>query len=88
MLLALSLFSEWAMVAVLLLVMTGMINAATILLGGMAMMPGSIWRCLAPSWCWSLACWRWRLINRFRLMPRADNRGHCPQYTLGTGAWA
>lgn len=31
--LALSLFSNWAMIAVLLLVMTGLINAATILLG-------------------------------------------------------
>jgi putative copper resistance protein D len=33
MLLALSLFSDWAMVAVLLLVMTGLINGASILLG-------------------------------------------------------
>ena len=31
--LALSLFSDWAMVAVLLLVMTGLINSASILLG-------------------------------------------------------
>jgi len=33
-LLALSLFSEWAMIAVLLLVMTGLIDGASILLGG------------------------------------------------------
>src|SRR6185436_15657521 len=32
-LLALSLFSDWAMIAVLLLVMTGLINGASILLG-------------------------------------------------------
>ena len=34
MLLALSLFSDWAMIAVLLLVMTGLIDAAQVLLGG------------------------------------------------------
>ena len=69
MLLALSLFSDWAMVAVLLLVMTGLINSASILSGQegkpslfyvaalgvkLALVAGMI----------SLA-----LVNRFRLMP-------------------
>ena len=70
MLLALSLFSEWAMIAVLLLVMTGLINGASILLGD----PGN------KSWIY-LAVLGAKLAlvalmlglaatNRFRLMPQ------------------
>ena len=58
-LLALSLFSDWAMIAVLLLVMTGLINAASIILGGQIMdmsTARSIWRCWAPSWRWWRPC--------------------------------
>ena len=72
MVLALSLFSEWAMIAVLLLVMTGLIDAAQVLLGGkgtlstlylavlgakLALVAGMLW--LAAS-------------NRFRWMPKGE----------------
>jgi putative copper resistance protein D len=70
-LLALSLFSDWAMIAVMLLVMSGLIDAASILLAG------------KPSWRYvavlgvKLALVAAMLvlagINRFKLMPRTDN---------------
>ena len=73
-LLALSLFSEWAMIAVLLLVMTGLINAASILLGDEG----------KPSWLY-LAVLGAKLVlvalmlglaamNRFRLMPQGKDQ--------------
>jgi putative copper export protein len=71
-LLALSLFSDWAMIAVLLLVMTGLIDAAQVLLGGkgafstlylavlgakLALVAGMLWLAAA---------------NRFRYMPKGQ----------------
>ena len=71
--LALSLFSDWAMVAVMLLVMTGLINAASILLGHGTPAPlylGALGAKLAlVAVMLGLAA-----VNRFRLMPRANDR--------------
>lgn len=85
-LLALSLFSEWAMIAVLLLVMTGLINAASIILGD----PG------APSRVY-LAVLGTKLVlvagmlglaamNRFRLMPKSEDQAIARNATLELGA--
>jgi len=78
-LLALSLFSDWAMIAVLLLVMTGAINGASILLGS----PGDDGNAGAPSFLY-LAVLGAKLtlvaamlalaaVNRFRWMPRGKD---------------
>jgi putative copper resistance protein D len=68
-LLTLGLFSEWGMIAVLLLVMTGMINATLVLLGG----PGEISILYLGLLATKLACvcamLALALTNRFRLMP-------------------
>jgi putative copper export protein len=73
-LLALSLFSEYAMIAVLLLTMTGLIDAASIILGGGApALPylGVLGAKLAlVAIMLTLAA-----INRFKLMPRAQDAG-------------
>jgi putative copper resistance protein D len=86
MLLALSLFSDWALIAVLLLVMSGLIDAASILLGG-----GAISKAYVAVLALKLALVAGMLvlagINRFKLMPRADNRGiaHNTVRELGLG---
>ena len=71
--LALSLFSDWAVIAVLLLVMTGLINAASILLGHGTPAPlylGVLGAKLAlVAVMLGLAA-----VNRFKLMPKADDR--------------
>lgn len=72
MLLALSLFSDWAMVAVLLLVMSGLINTASILLGS-----GPVSRTYVAVLAVKLVLVAGMLtlaaINRFKLMPRTDS---------------
>ena len=82
MLLALSLFSEWAMIAVLLLVMTGLINAASILLGDKD--PPSLLYLLVLSAKLALVAVMLGLaiFNRFRLMPVGDDRR-----LAGNAAW-
>jgi putative copper resistance protein D len=74
MLLALSLFSEWAMVAVLLLVMTGLINGASILLGDPGR-PSPVYLAVLGA---KLALVAVMLglagMNRFRLMPQGLDR--------------
>ena len=82
MLLALSLFSEWAMIAVLLLVMTGLINAASILLGDKG--PPSLLYLLVLSAKLALVAVMLGLaiFNRFRLMPVGDDRR-----IAGNAAW-
>jgi copper resistance protein D len=69
MLLVLDLFSEWAMIAVLLLVMSGLINSALVLLGE----PGKIAPLYLGVLAGKLACVAAMLalaaMNRFRLMP-------------------
>jgi putative copper resistance protein D len=82
MLLALSLYSEWAMIAVLLLVMTGLINAASILLGDKD--PPSLLYLLVLSAKLALVAVMLGLaiFNRFRLMPVGDDRR-----LAGNAAW-
>jgi copper resistance protein D len=73
-LLALSLFSDWAMIAVLLLVMTGLINGASIILGDKGS-PSPLYLTILGA---KLALVAGMLmlagINRFRLMPRGQDR--------------
>lgn len=72
MLLALSLFSDWAMVAVLLLVMTGLINAASILLGQKGMASVLYLSALGAKLALVAAMIGLALVNRFWLMPRGS----------------
>ncbi|MDB5733685.1 MAG: copD [Alphaproteobacteria bacterium] len=66
---ALALFSEWAMVAVLLLVMTGMINAALVLLGGKGTDAPLYVYVLCAKLALVLAMLALAVVNRFRLLP-------------------
>jgi putative copper resistance protein D len=68
--LALSLFSDWAMVAVLLLVMTGLINAASVLLGQKGSMSALYLSVLGAKLALVAGMIGLALINRFRLMPK------------------
>jgi putative copper resistance protein D len=68
MLLALSLFSDWAMVAVLLLVMTGLINSASILLGQQGHMSTLYLSVLGAKLALVAGMIGLALVNRFRLM--------------------
>ena len=74
-LLALSLFSDWAMIAVLLLVMTGLINGASIILGGSdggsGGTPSTLYLAvLGAKLALVSAMLTLAAANRFRLMPR------------------
>ena len=73
-LLALSLFSELAMIAVLLLVMTGLVNAASILLGGEGPAPPLYLGVLSAKLGLVLIMLGLAAANRFWLMPRAQRR--------------
>jgi putative copper resistance protein D len=72
--LALSLFSEWAMIAVLLLVMTGLINSASILLGdkGAPSLPYLL--VLGAKLALVAAMLSLAIFNRFRLMPAGEDK--------------
>jgi putative copper resistance protein D len=74
MLLALSLFSEWAMVAVLLLVMTGLIDAASILLGDKGTPSLSYLAVLGAKLVLVAGMLALAAHNRFRLMPTGDDK--------------
>lgn len=74
MLLALSLFSEWAMIAVLLLVMTGLIDAASILLGEPGPPSLPYLAVLGGKLALVVAMLGLAAMNRFRLMPRGQSR--------------
>jgi putative copper resistance protein D len=67
---ALSLFADWAMIAVALLVLTGMINAATIILGGEGHAAQTYLTVLGVKLVLVLAMIALALGNHFRLMPR------------------
>jgi putative copper resistance protein D len=68
--LALSLFSDWAVIAVLLLVMTGLINAASILLGGRSA-PSAIYLGVLAAKLALVAVMLWLAANnRFKWLPR------------------
>jgi putative copper export protein len=70
---ALVLFSDWALVAVALLAMTGLINAAQILLGGEHGAPNSFYiAVLGVKLALVAAMLALAAINRLRLMPRGD----------------
>ncbi len=70
---ALSHFSDWALVAVLLLVMTGLVNAASILLGGDT--PATAYLAvLGAKLALVLVMLGLAAMNRFKLMPRAQDR--------------
>ena len=69
---ALSLFSEWALVAVLLLVMTGLVNAASILLGGSTDAAPYL-TVLGVKLALVLVMLGLAAINRFKLMARAQS---------------
>jgi putative copper resistance protein D len=69
--LALSLFSDWAMLAVLLLVMTGLINAASILLGQKGTPSPLYLAALGVKLALVAGMIGLALVNRFRLMPQA-----------------
>jgi len=71
-LLALSLFSDWALVAVLLLVMTGLINAASILLGGKGA-PSSFYLAVLAGKLALVAVMLWlAAANRFKWLPKGN----------------
>jgi putative copper resistance protein D len=70
MLLALSLFSEWAMIAVLLLVMTGLINGASILLGDPGRKSWAYLAVLGAKLALVALMLGLAVMNRFRLMPQ------------------
>jgi putative copper export protein len=70
MLLALSLFSDWAMVAVLLLVMTGLIDAASILLGDKGTASVPYLAVLGVKLVLVAAMLSLAAFNRLRWMPR------------------
>ncbi len=86
--LALSLFSEWAMVAVMLLVMTGLIDAAQIILGDKG--KASLLYLAVLGAKLALVCVMLGLaaVNRFRLMPKGlESRiGRNVGFELGLGA--
>jgi len=71
-LLALSLFSDWAMIAVLLLVMTGLINAAQVLLGGKGA-PSTLYLEVLGAKLALVAAMLWLAAsNRFKWMPKGE----------------
>jgi putative copper export protein len=70
--LALSLFSEMAMIAVALLAMTGLINAASILLGDKGAMSPLYLAVLGCKLATVAAMLALAVANRFRLLPRGD----------------
>jgi putative copper resistance protein D len=73
MLLALSLFSEWAMIAVLLLVMTGLINGASILLGDTGAPSLSYLAVLGAKLALVAVMLSLAILNRLRLMPAGEH---------------
>jgi putative copper export protein len=73
-LLALSLFSEWAMIAVLLLVMTGLIDGASILLGDPGQ-PSRLYLGVLGAKLALVACMLGlAAVNRFQLMPQGRDQ--------------
>ena len=85
-LLALSLFSDWAMIAVLLLAMTGLINGASILLGDKGT-PSLLYLSVLGA---KLALVAFMLglaaMNRFRLMPQGQDLAIARNAGLELGA--
>jgi copper resistance protein D len=80
--LALSLFSEWAMIAVLLLVMTGLINAVTILLGSKGTASTLYLAVLGAKLALVAIMLGLAAANRFKWLPRHEE-GMIARNTLG-----
>jgi putative copper resistance protein D len=72
-LLALSLFSDWAMIAVLLLVMTGLIDAAQVLLGGKGAVSSAYLAVLGAKLVLVAVMLCLAAANRFKWMPKGDD---------------
>ncbi|HWU56703.1 MAG TPA: CopD family protein [Rhizomicrobium sp.] len=85
-LLALSLFSDWAMIAVLLLVMTGLINATSILLGGKGTPSQLYLTVLGAKLVLVAGMLGLAAMNRFRLMPRGNDQAIARNVALELGA--
>ncbi len=87
-LLALSLFSDWALVAVLLLVMTGMIDALQVLLGNKGAMAPPYLAVLGAKLLLVIVMLGLAAVNKFKLMPKADDRtiARNAAFELGLGA--
>ena len=73
--LALAVFSEWGMIAVALLVMTGIINAAMVLLGSPGHDAAPYIAVLASKLALVAAMIALALVNRFRLLPHIARSG-------------
>ncbi len=85
-LLALSLFSDWAMIAVLLLVMTGLINGASILLGDQGTPSRLYLAVLGAKLALVALMLGLAAINRFRLMPQGKDQAIARNVSLELGA--
>jgi putative copper export protein len=72
--LALSLFSDWAMIAVLLLVMTGLIDAAQVLLGGKGTLSLTYLAVLGAKLVLVAAMLALAAANRFKWLPKGEER--------------
>jgi putative copper resistance protein D len=68
-------FAEWGMIAVAILVMTGMLNAATILLGGEGRDTGAYLTVLGFKLACVLGMVSLALVNHFRLLPSLREDG-------------
>jgi putative copper resistance protein D len=68
--LAVTIFSEWGVIAVTVLILTGMLNAATILLGGEGHDTGAYLAVLGIKLVLVAAMVTLALTNHFRLLPR------------------
>lgn len=67
---ATAIFAEWGMIAVAILVLTGMLNAATILLGGEAHDTGAYLAVLGVKLALVAVMVGLALVNHFRLLPK------------------
>jgi putative copper resistance protein D len=85
-LLALSLFSEWAMIAVLLLVMSGLIDGASILLGAPGKPSLLYMTVLAGKLVLVAVMLGLAAMNRFRLMPKGQDQIIARNAALELGA--
>jgi putative copper resistance protein D len=85
-LLALSLFSEFALVAVLLLVMTGLINALSILLGDKGTLSLAYLAVLGAKLALVAVMLVLAAVNRFRLMPQGRDRTIARHAAIELGA--
>jgi putative copper resistance protein D len=84
--LALSLFSEWAMMAVLLLVMTGLINGASILLGDEGTPSPVYLAVLGAKLALVAVMLGLAATNRLRLMPQGQDQAIARNAALELGA--